>query len=31
MTQELYREPSIEELAKELEMEPEKVEYVIKI
>lgn len=31
MTQELNREPSIEELAKELEMEPEKVEYVIKI
>ena len=31
MTQELNREPSIEELGKELEMEPEKVEYVIKI
>jgi RNA polymerase primary sigma factor len=31
MTQELNREPSIEELAKELDMEPEKVEYVIKI
>jgi len=31
MTQELNREPSIEELAKELEMEPEKVEYVMKI
>ena len=31
MTQELNREPSIEELARELEMEPEKVEYVIKI
>jgi RNA polymerase primary sigma factor len=31
MTQELNREPSIEELAKELEMEPSKVEYVIKI
>lgn len=31
MTQELNREPTIEELAKELEMEPEKVEYVIKI
>ncbi len=31
LTQELNREPSIEELAKELEMEPEKVEYVIKI
>ncbi len=31
MTQELNREPTIEELAKELEMEPEKVEYVFKI
>ena len=31
MTQDLNREPSIEELAKELEMEPEKVEYVMKI
>lgn len=31
MTQELNCEPTIEELAKELEMEPEKVEYVIKI
>lgn len=31
MTQELNREPTIEELAKELEMESEKVEYVIKI
>jgi RNA polymerase primary sigma factor len=31
MTQELNREPSIEELAKELDMEPDKVEYVIKI
>ncbi len=31
MTQELNREPTIEELAKALEMEPEKVEYVIKI
>jgi RNA polymerase primary sigma factor len=31
MTQELNREPTIEELAKEMEMEPEKVEYVIKI
>lgn len=31
MTQELNREPTIEELAKELEIEPEKVEYVIKI
>lgn len=31
MTQELNREPTIDELAAELEMEPEKVEYVIKI
>ena len=31
MTQELNREPTIEELAKELEMEPDRVEYVIKI
>lgn len=31
MTQELNREPTIEELARELEMEPDKVEYVIKI
>lgn len=31
MTQELNREPTIEELADELEMEPAKVEYVIKI
>lgn len=31
MTQDMNREPTIEELAKELEMEPEKVEYVIKI
>lgn len=31
MTQELNREPTIVELAKELEMEPEKVEYVMKI
>ncbi len=31
MTQELNREPTIEELARELEMEPEKVEHVIKI
>ena len=29
MTQELNREPTIDELAKELEMEPEKVEYVM--
>lgn len=31
MTQDLNREPTVEELAKELEMEPEKVEYVMKI
>jgi len=31
LTQELNREPTIEELAKELEMEPDKVEYVMKI
>lgn len=31
MTQDLNREPTIEELANELEMEPAKVEYVIKI
>lgn len=31
MTQELNREPTIEELSKQLEMEPEKVEYIIKI
>lgn len=31
MTQELNREPTIEELSKELEMEPEKIEYVMKI
>lgn len=31
MTQELNREPSIDELAKELEMEPDKIEYVMKI
>ena len=31
MTQELNREPTIEEVSKELEMEPEKIEYVIKI
>jgi RNA polymerase primary sigma factor len=31
MTQELNREPTIDELAVELEMEPAKVEYVIKI
>ncbi len=31
MTQELNREPTIDELAKELEMEPDKIEYVMKI
>ena len=31
MTQELNREPTIEELSKELDMEPEKIEYVMKI
>ncbi len=31
MTQELNREPTIEELAKEMEMDPVKVEYVMKI
>ena len=31
MTQELNREPTLEELSKELDMEPEKIEYVIKI
>ena len=31
MTQELNREPTIDELSKELDMEPEKIEYVIKI
>ena len=31
MTHELNREPTIEELSKELDMEPEKIEYVIKI
>lgn len=31
MTQQLNREPTIEELAKELDMEPEKVEYVMRI
>ena len=31
MTQELNREPTIEELSKELDREPEKIEYVIKI
>lgn len=31
MTQELNREPTIEELAKELDLEPSKIEYVMKI
>ena len=31
MTQELNREPTIEELSKELDMEPEKIEYVMTI
>lgn len=31
MTQELNREPTMEELSKELDMEPEKIEYVMKI
>jgi RNA polymerase primary sigma factor len=31
LTQELNREPTTEELAKELEIEPEKVEYIMKI
>jgi RNA polymerase primary sigma factor len=31
LTQELNREPTIEELSQELDMEPEKVEYVMKI
>lgn len=31
MTQELNREPTIDELAKEMEMEPDKIEYVMKI
>ncbi|MFV0485074.1 MAG: RNA polymerase sigma factor RpoD [Candidatus Saccharimonadales bacterium] len=31
LTQELNREPSIEEVAKEMDMEPEKIEYVMKI
>ncbi|MBQ2660417.1 RNA polymerase sigma factor RpoD [Candidatus Saccharibacteria bacterium] len=31
LTQELNHEPSIEEIAKELDMEPEKVEYVMRI
>lgn len=31
LTQELNREPTVEEIAKELDMEPEKVDYVMKI
>ena len=31
MTQELNRDPTIEELSKELDMEPDKIEYVMKI
>ncbi len=31
LTQELNREPTVEELAVEMEMEPEKIEYVMKI
>jgi RNA polymerase primary sigma factor len=31
MTQELNREPTVEELAREMEMEPEKVEYIMRI
>ena len=31
LTQELNREPTIEEIAEEMDMEPEKVEYVMKI
>lgn len=31
LTQELNREPTVEELAAEMEMEPEKIEYVMKI
>ena len=31
LTQELNREPTIEEIAKEMDMEPEKVDYVMKI
>ncbi|MGI6612237.1 MAG: RNA polymerase sigma factor RpoD [Candidatus Nanosyncoccaceae bacterium] len=31
MTQQLNREPTMEELSKELEMEPEKIEYIMKI
>ena len=31
LTQELNREPTVEEIAKEMDMEPEKVEYVMRI
>ena len=31
LTQELNREPTVEEIAKEMDMEPEKVDYVMKI
>ncbi len=31
MTQELNREPTVEEIAKEMNMEPEKIEYVMRI
>ena len=31
LTQELNREPTVEEIAKEMDMDPEKVEYVMKI
>lgn len=31
LTQEMNREPSVEEVAKEMDMEPEKIEYVMKI
>lgn len=31
LTQELNREPTVEEIAKEMDMEPEKIEYVMKI
>ena len=31
LTQDLNREPTVEEIAKELEMEPEKIEYVMRI
>lgn len=31
LSQELNREPTIEEMAKEVEMNPEKVEYMLKV